>query len=325
MYPPFKNLVHKVLSDNQITITFVDIGSRNGITELVALAEFVNAYGFEPNPVEYEKLLTGKTDASLLGQKIPNYKTIKYSPYALADFNGMADFYITKGPGACGMLEPDLEHLREFHFRDTKFAQNFGDDVFKVEKVIKTPVKTLLGFSKENNLNHIDYLKIDVEGSEYEALRGAGDLLKNTGVIKAEVCFLPFRKNQRQFSEIDLLLRSFGFELLKYEAVPSQIGFKEREASWSFYPSVGVPEKFGKLMQADAVYINRNLKDKQRILAQVAVLIEKNYLDEALFILKRKTNLDFPGLMNLLKTYPGSVRDRALRFFFNVLRAIRSL
>lgn len=323
MYPPFKNLVRKVLSDNQIVVTFVDIGSRNGIIDLPGLAPFTDAYGFEPNPAEYDKLLTGKTDSSLLGQKIILYKSVNYSPYALADFEGNADFYITKGPGACGMLKPDLERLREIHWKGGIFKENFGDDVFSVEKVIRVPVKSLAVFAQERRLDCIDYLKVDVEGSEYEVLQGAGDFLKNIGVIKAEVCFIPFRENQKIFSEIDLFLRKNGFDLLRYEMVPDHVGFKERVLPWTFYPSVGIPEKFSQPLQADAIYINRFLGNKSRLIAQAAILIEKNYLDEALFVLRRRAKIQNQALFSLLENYRGDQINKLLNYIFHISRRAR--
>ena len=50
-----------------------------------------------------------------------------------------------------------------------------------------------------------------------------GDLLARTGVIKVETCFIPFRKQQKLFSQVDLHLREFGFDLLHYEVESGQI------------------------------------------------------------------------------------------------------
>ena len=43
------------------------------------------------------------------------------------------------------------------------------------------------------------------------------------GVIRVEVCFIPFRKDQKLFSDVDVLLRPYDFDLLRYEIDPHQI------------------------------------------------------------------------------------------------------
>ena len=52
-------------------------------------------------------------------------------------------------------------------------------------------------FCKENNIDSIDVLKIDTEGSEVEVLNGAKNMLNKTNIILIEV--LDEKKN---FSEI---------------------------------------------------------------------------------------------------------------------------
>lgn len=316
MYPPFVPHSRRLLKENDVTIEFVDIGSRNGIIELVSIAEFVNAYGFEPNPDEYEKLVSGKTDAAKFGIKSPKYRSINYSAYAISDKNGVQPFYVTKGPGAAGMKEPNIDRLREIKWMGAAYEKSFAEDIFAIERILDIDARTIENFAKEKSLSHIDYLKIDVEGSEYEVLSGAGDFLNNVGVIKVEVCFIPFRKEQKLFSDVDLLLRKFGFDLLRFETSPVQVGFKERTSSWSFGPVIGVPERFGQLLQCDAIYVNRGIQDRKRAIAQAMILLEKNYLDEALFILKRRAGVEFPELLALLKTYNGQWRVRLLDSIF---------
>lgn len=317
MYSPFISHAKKLLSDNGITIEFVDIGSRNGIIELASVAEFVNAYGFEPNPEEFSKLISGTTDASKIGIKSPKYKKISYSPYALSDTNGRQPLYITKGPGACGMKEPNMERLKEIRFHGgSAYKNNMGEDIFAVDRIVDVDVSTVGEFAKEQKLSYIDYLKIDVEGSEYDVLSGAGDLLRNTGVIKVEVCFIPMRKNQKLFSDVDLLLRKYGFDLLRYEISPAQVGFKERTTSWSFGPTVGFPERFGQPLQADAIYVNRSISDIKRCIAQAVILVDKNYLDEACFVLDRRARIANKELLELLRNYKGQWRVRLLDSIF---------
>ena len=46
-------------------INVVDVGARNGMTLLGDFSQYCNFYGFEPNPEEYKKLITDRTDRQL--------------------------------------------------------------------------------------------------------------------------------------------------------------------------------------------------------------------------------------------------------------------
>ena len=48
-------------------INVVDVGARNGMTLLGDFSKYCNLFGFEPNPQEYEKLITNTTDRQLRG------------------------------------------------------------------------------------------------------------------------------------------------------------------------------------------------------------------------------------------------------------------
>lgn len=297
LLPPVINL----LKQNNITIIVVDIGSRNGILECADLAEFIEAYGFEPNPEEYTKLILGKTDAFLAaGIKSPEYLKLSYLPFAIGNKDGVSDFYLTPAPGAAGLLEPNLERLCEIKWKGRTYQRSFGEDIFQGYKKIKVEVKSLDSFAAEQSIDHIDYLKIDTEGSEYEVLEGAKNILKKTGVIKVEVCFIPFRRGQRLFSHIDLLLRDIGFDLLRYEIDPIQIGYKERLKAIEYIPS-GFADPYGQPLSGDAIYVNRKISDPKKLIAQAVILLERNYIDETLHILKTGASLEDKEFLRLLE------------------------
>jgi FkbM family methyltransferase len=303
MYPPLIEGTRRLLEHADADITFVDVGARNGVIELRAFPDRVDAYGFEPNPDEFAKLESGATDAAVIGVHPPAYRSLRHFPYAIADVDGRAPLYVCKAAAASGLLEPDLERLSEIIWKGRRFETNFADAFFEVDHVVDVEVRTLETFARDAGLDHIDYLKVDVEGSEYEALAGAGALLDHVGVIRVEVCFIPFRKKQKLFSEVDILLRAHGFDLLTYEIDPIQIGYKERETPSVFGPNAGYADRYGQPLSGDAVYVNRRVSDPVRATAQAAVLIDKNFLDEALFVLRHKTAADDAEFLELLRSY----------------------
>jgi FkbM family methyltransferase len=85
----------------------------------------------------------------------------------------------------------------------------------------------------------VDILKMDVQGYEMEVLKGCGTVLKNIKLIVLEINNHDGFKNAPTYFEIDEFMRENNFEL--NDLLPNY-----REA--------------GKLMDWDAIYVNKNLK-----------------------------------------------------------------
>lgn len=62
-----------------------------------------------------------------------------------------------------------------------------------------------------------DFLSIDVEGGEYNILKGAKEIMKSSILaVYAEVAFLPFREGQESFSELCDFLSKQGFTFVNF-------------------------------------------------------------------------------------------------------------
>lgn len=74
---------------------------------------------------------------------------------------------------------------------------------------------TLDAFVRQRGMGHVDVLKLDVEGAELRALRGAETLLRNQriGLIYAEVGFVHRWVGDPLFWEICAFLDGFGYSL----------------------------------------------------------------------------------------------------------------
>jgi len=96
-------------------------------------------------------------------------------------------------------------------------------------------------------IDAMDYLKIDVQGSELAIFQGGRRRLADAGIIQTEVSFLPLYKKQPVFGEIDLELRSQGF-------IPHSLVSIDRRMIW---PLVGATPfaAINQLVEADAVYV----------------------------------------------------------------------
>lgn len=313
MLPTFRDDALDLLEDHDLELSFVDAGARNGVLELRDIAEHVHAFGFEPHPEEYRKLVEGETEQiETYGFGEPDFASLEYHQLALSDEAGRAEFYLTPGAAAAGLDQPNLDRLREINQIAGKIETNFADYKFADWDKTEVDVTTLDNFCENHGINHVDYLKIDVEGGEYDLLQGATSTLPRTGVIRVETCFIPFREGQKLFSDVDLLLRDHGFDLLRHETVQDQVGYKEREGPWMYHPDQ-MPDRWGQPLWCDAIYVNREIDGHRRALAQAIVLLQKWYLDEALHILKERTKVHDPDLFERLRTYEGGSRGQRWR------------
>ena len=274
------DLVREVLGARSLVI--VDGGARNKTWELPRLAPLCDVIGFEPNREEHAKILAGTTDLEV-ARKVPDlpYRSIRYVDKALSDRPGRAMLRITRGAGASSLFEPNVELIAaiEHHF-------SFGKDLAEQFRVVGTEeveTTTLDAVAEQEGLDRIDYLKLDVQGMEYECLLGAEGLLKarRVGVIKTEVEFLPLYKGQHLFADIDAFLRSHGFMLL-------DLDFDSRhKVIWSGHR---IRADRGTLLFGEAYYtlsmpVHRELEETDRV-RHALVLSELGFLDLAIALIE---------------------------------------
>ena len=107
----------------------------------------------------------------------------------------------------------------------------------------------------------IDLLKLDLQGGEYNALKGAINLLNDKRIkcIISEVMFQKCYKNQRNASELLLFLEKNGFKI------------------FNFYQN---HFHHGKLLQSDVILYHHTISDK------VELLKKKSFIPHSKFLFK---------------------------------------
>lgn len=93
--------------------------------------------------------------------------------------------------------------------------------VFYIDS-IEVDVKTMETIYEENNINRHDYnfLNMDIQGYELEALKGFGDILNYFDYIYTEINTNEVYKNCPLISDLDEYLIKFGFERVITEITP---------------------------------------------------------------------------------------------------------
>lgn len=138
---------------------YFDIGANNGSDSIYIAKNIKNSivYAFEPTLelVNYIKEIT---------KDLNNYII---TPKAVSNYTGFSDFKIS-GNGDWG-----CSSLCDFNTNLDKTWPGRKD--FNVTNIIKIPVIKLKDFIIENNISHIDYLHVDVQGHDLEVLQGLED------------------------------------------------------------------------------------------------------------------------------------------------------
>jgi len=190
-------------------ITAFDIGAKGGVLNLKKIKDHLTYFGFEPNQKEFNKLVQSNE--------------VTYFPFALGGTNGKENFHITKHSSYSSFLQLDQQNF-EKHFGLMKDYKIWKEGM-EIEKTISINVHTLDHVLSDMNMNRIDFLKLDTQGTELEIMKGAKNSLTNhkIGVIFAEFNFLKIYKNQNSFSELDIYLNQLGYECIDCRFYPNSV------------------------------------------------------------------------------------------------------
>lgn len=136
-----------------------DVGANKGDYSLEILSVFksnVNLYCFEPSKKTFD----------LLKSNLSGYENVKMYNLGLGKSNETAILYSNEN--ASGMSS--IFNRRLDHF-DSKLENK---EEIKLERIDS--------FCRNNNINHIHLLKLDVEGNEMNILKGAENLIRSNSI-----------------------------------------------------------------------------------------------------------------------------------------------
>jgi len=179
-------------------MTCLDIGSNIGyyvLLENKIVGNSGRVIAIEPSPYNFQCL-----EENL---EFPENSGVEAHNFAAGDINGKIRFFVNERSNGCQVL-----------YEGRKIPNRPG-------KVIEVPIKKIDNFVEENNFKSIDFVRMDVEGYEYNIFQGMENTIKkfkpiiqievhksHMGKEKTKKFFEFFKKNNYQTKSIDLKLFS---------------------------------------------------------------------------------------------------------------------
>ena len=187
--------LNEVLFKGKPNGVFLDIGAHDGVTgsNTWFCEKKLNWTGicFEPIEDLFEKLSKNRNCICVQG--------------AVADKDGMATFrQVIPGPGRSSEMLSGIETLfdpRAIQRIETEIQENGGS-----YKLIHVPTYELTKILSKHNINHIDFLSLDIEGGELE-------VLKTIDFKKFYIAAIAVENNYKM-PEIRSFLESKGFRYI---------------------------------------------------------------------------------------------------------------
>jgi FkbM family methyltransferase len=165
----------KLLSTKNIDIIF-DIGANHGKYIDAALKKSkptTQIYAFEPSSHNID-ILKSKYPNAKINPNTSETSSLNIFDFAISNKKGNSTLHSDKlGSGLASIIERDLSHFNMNH-----------NNILQEVKTI-----TIDEIMKEYEINHIDILKMDIEGNELNALHGATFAFENNLV---NVCQFEF-------------------------------------------------------------------------------------------------------------------------------------
>ncbi len=216
-----------LLSPSRLTHV-VDVGANpadGGIPPYLPLlhAGLCHVTGFEPQPRAFLALQLIRGPNQL------------YLPFAVGD-GGSQTLKVCRATGMTSLLEPDPTTLGVFPALEPlgEVIQRIAVETCRLDDI--------------SEIEHLDLLKIDVQGSELSVFQNGQAKLAEAVAIHTEVSFITWYQNQPPFGEIDLELRRQGF-------IPHGFAAVNGRPIGNFVVDGGALPQLKQVTEADIVYV----------------------------------------------------------------------
>lgn len=193
----------------EFPLGFIDIGARGGVHDLVEpFAKRTSVLAFEPDKDECQRLLS-------IPEVVNQWAEFIIEPIALSNKKGQAELVLMSAPTNHSLREPNLLVTDRYNMEKWREVGRESLQTDTLDNIIDCR------FSNQKYIG--EFIKLDTQGSEYEILQGAfNTITTRTVAIVCEVSFAELYKGQKLFSEVEILMRDFGFSFYGFTSMFSR-------------------------------------------------------------------------------------------------------
>lgn len=198
----------------------LDVGANKG-----QFARQLFSTGYNQEIYSYEPL---KSAFQQLANQSAKYPTWSVYNFGIGSQAGPAEIYVSENLYSSSILEVNRDSINAAP----------ESRINRKETIQLTTLKKVF-FESQISKRRI-YLKLDVQGYELEALKGAEEILDEISVLQVELSTIPLYYGAPDYLEVIEYLRNVGFEL------------------FSFIPEFRSPTT-GRLLQFDGIFIRKDI------------------------------------------------------------------
>jgi FkbM family methyltransferase len=197
-----ETLIRSLIHSEVLTPLLLDVGAHKGESVRFLRALFPNAviHSFEPMPASFATLET-----------LSDTQTHVHN-VALGDTDGTIDFFVNKISHTNSIFKVNEESRDSLFFAERRRTGTPIENGTFNER-LRVSSARLATFCEEHDIDHIDLLKIDVQGAERKVLEGAMTLLPQIDNIILEIMLFDYYEHRSSFLEIESILQPAGFGL----------------------------------------------------------------------------------------------------------------
>ena len=187
--------LEKLKSETVKFKTVFDIGAFHGkfTDEILQFNPNIKMHCFEPS----------NESCKILENKYKQKVNITINHKAVSDFSGSAVLNVNAFNETNSLLE-------------SATINESINELTKKQSSEEVQVIRLQDYCLQHCINEIDLIKIDTQGNSYNVLLGMEPLLKEKKVkyLYVEAEFVEIYKNEKLFSEIEILMREYGYGIV---------------------------------------------------------------------------------------------------------------
>ena len=216
-----------------------------------------------------------------------NFKKIINKECIISNKDSYSNFYITKDPDCSSLLEPNISEYKKW----------YGSHRIKLNKKIKVKVSSINRFLRENKINYIDWLVIDIQGLDLKVIKSLDPKIRNKiSIIELEPGFTPIYKGIDRIGDVfNYMSKCFEFADMQfghnYRIQNEKLNMLEKKILFKLTK----PSQF----YANVTFTNKNQKNIRISLMKLIYLILNNNIIEARNFLNNNLKISkFTQLIN---------------------------